>query len=97
MADAPENALTGFRAEIDAIDAEIVALLARRMAVVDRVIVAKRSHGLPALIPARVEEVAGQVRRHAGELGAPPDLAEAVWRTMMDWVIAYEDERLSPR
>ncbi|MGI6245251.1 MAG: chorismate mutase [Pseudochelatococcus sp.] len=93
---AAENVLAEFRAEIDAIDADMVMLLARRMAVVERVIAAKRANGLPALIPARVEEVAAHVRRRAAEAGAPPDFAEAVWRTMMDWVIAYEDERLAP-
>ncbi len=95
MGDDREQALAGFRAEIDAIDVEIVALLARRMAVVHRVIDAKRAHGLPALIPARVEEVADNVRRHAAAAGAPPDFAEAVWRTMMDWIITYEDQRLN--
>ncbi|MGV6871207.1 chorismate mutase [Pseudochelatococcus sp. B33] len=95
MTDDRQRVLAAFRAEIDAIDAEIVHLLARRMTVVDRVIVAKQRHALPALIPERVEEVADHVRRRAGAAGAPPDLAETVWRAMMDWVIAYEDRRLN--
>lgn len=95
MTDDRQRVLAAFRAEIDAIDAEIVALLARRMAVVDRVVVAKQQHALPALIPERVEEVADNVRRRAEAAGAPPDLAETVWRAMMDWVIAYEDRRLN--
>lgn len=95
MTDDRQRALADFRAEIDAIDAAIVALLAKRMAVVDRVVVAKRTHQLPALIPERVEEVADNVRRLAEAANAPPDLAETVWRTMMDWVIAYEDRRLN--
>lgn len=95
MTDDRQRVLAHFRTEIDAIDAEIVALLAKRMAVVDRVIVAKRQSGLPALIPARVEEVAANVRRHAATAGSPPDLAEVVWRAMMEWVIAYEDQRLN--
>lgn len=90
-----EKMLAGFRAEIDALDAELVALLARRMAIVDRVILAKRKHGLPALIPSRVEEVAGLVRQHAVEAGISPDFTETVWRVMMDWVIAYEDRQIN--
>jgi isochorismate pyruvate lyase len=86
--------LAPLRAEIDAIDAEIVALIAKRMAVVERVIAVKRAAGIPALLHDRVEEVASNVRRKAESLGAPPDLAEAVWRAMMAWVIAYEDEKL---
>jgi isochorismate pyruvate lyase len=87
--------LAAFRAEIDAIDAEMVALVARRMAVVDRVVAVKREQGLPALIPHRVEDVAARVRTEAVRRGAPPDLAETLWRTMMAWVIAYEQDRLT--
>lgn len=88
--------LAEFRAEIDAIDIELVRLLARRMGVVNRVIVAKREKGIPALIPSRVEEVETHVRKRAEEAGAPADLASAVWQAMMAWIIAYEDERLRP-
>ncbi len=87
-------ALAPLRAEIDAIDADLVALIAKRMAVVERVIAVKRASGIPALLNDRVEEVAAHVRHRAAALGAPPDLAETVWRAMMDWVIVYEDEKL---
>ena len=87
-------ALKPLRAEIDAVDAEIAALLAKRMAVVERVIAIKREAGIPALLKDRVEEVAAHVRGQAEARGAPPDLAETVWRAMMGWVIAYEDVRL---
>lgn len=86
--------LAKLRAEIDRIDSELVKLLAARMQVVDRVIAVKQKTGLPALIPDRVEEVASRVRDEAKKLGAPPELAELVYREMMDWVIAYEEKRL---
>jgi isochorismate pyruvate lyase len=91
---AGEKNLTELRAEIDRIDSELVKLLAARMKVVDQVIAVKTKTGLPALIPERVEEVAGRVRAEAERLGAPPELAELVYRRMMDWVIAYEEQRL---
>jgi isochorismate pyruvate lyase len=86
--------LAELRAEIDRIDSELVKLLAERMKIVDRVVEVKQKAGLPALIPDRVEEVASRVRFEAKKLGAPPDLAELVYRKMMDWVIAYEEKRL---
>jgi isochorismate pyruvate lyase len=89
-----DHELAEFRAEIDRIDSELVKLLAARMQVVDRVIAVKRKTGLPALIPERVEEVAARVREEAQRLGAPPELAELVYRRMMDWIIAYEERRL---
>ncbi|MBB3809817.1 chorismate mutase [Pseudochelatococcus contaminans] len=95
MTDDRQRVLADCRVEIDAIDAKIVDLLVQRMAVVERVIGIKHAHGLPALIPERVEEVAGNVRSQAEAAGIPPDFAETVWRAMMDWVITYEDQRLN--
>jgi isochorismate pyruvate lyase len=56
-----ERSLAPFRAEIDRIDAEIVVLLARRLEVVKHVIAVKRSEGLAALLPERVEDVVEKV------------------------------------
>jgi isochorismate pyruvate lyase len=87
-------ALGGLRGEIDAIDAQIVALLARRLQVVDRVIAVKQRDGIAAHLPERVEEVVAGMRRSASAHGLPPDLAEAVWRAMIDWIVLYEDETM---
>lgn len=89
-----ERALDPFRAEIDRIDTEIVALLARRMEVVKHVIAVKKTEGLAALLPERVEDVVEKVTARAETEGVPPELAEKLWRLMIEWVIAYENERL---
>lgn len=89
-----ERALDPFRAEIDRIDAEIVALLARRMEVVKHVIAVKKTEGLAALLPERVEDVVEKVTARAETEGVPPELAEKLWRLMIEWVVAYENERL---
>ncbi len=92
--------LADLRAEIDRIDDAIVGLIAERMAVVEAVIGVKTRNGLPARIPDRVEEVVAHVRAAAAQKGAPPDLAEAVWRAMIEWTIAHEEQALkttSPR
>ena len=90
-----EDVLRPLRDRIDAIDTEIVGLLARRMDCVGEVIGMKQAHGLPARIDARVEEVVANVRAKANELGAPPDLAEVVYRHMIEWVIAHEEGHLT--
>ena len=97
MAVSDESVLAPLRAEIDAVDAEIVALLGRRMAVVEQVLAIKRREGIAALLPDRVEEVVRNVRDRAEQKDVPPALAEAVWRAMIGWVVAYEDERLGGR
>jgi isochorismate pyruvate lyase len=78
------------RAEIDRIDAELVALLARRVACIDRAVELKREAGLPARIAPRVEEVAGNARDAAAEWGLEPAAVEALWRTIIEWSIARE-------
>ncbi|MCS0496636.1 chorismate mutase [Ancylobacter sp. MQZ15Z-1] len=92
----PENerSLAPFRAEIDAIDGEIVELLARRFEVVKHVIAVKRAEGLAALLPERVEDVVEKVMVRAETKGVPPELVEKLWRILIQWVIDYENERL---
>ncbi|WP_299963358.1 chorismate mutase [uncultured Roseobacter sp.] len=86
--------MTELRAGIDALDREIIALLARRVGYIDRAAEIKAQAGLPANIPARVEEVVARVRAAAGEAGFDPALAETIWREMIGWSIAREEEKL---
>lgn len=61
--------LHGIRAEIEGIDRELVALIARRVNLARRVGAAKLEAGLPTLDPSREAEVvsrAGQLARDAG-------------------------------
>lgn len=82
------------RAHIDALDARLIALLAERSGLIDRAAQIKARQGLPARIDARVEEVASLARIRAAEAGLDPDLAEAMWRLMMEHFIAQEDAQL---
>lgn len=93
MSEAPQ-ALADLRREIDAIDAEMVGLLARRLGVVHRVLEVKQQHGIPALLPDRVEDVVARVTRDAAAQGVPEDLVEDLWRRLIAWTVAYEEQRL---
>ncbi|MGC9370514.1 MAG: chorismate mutase [Paracoccaceae bacterium] len=84
------------RRQIDALDRDLVALLARRAAYIDRAAELKPAEGLPARIAARVEEVAANARRNAEAAGLDADFAEALWRSMIDWSIAREERVLGP-
>ncbi len=76
---------------IDALDRELVQLLTRRAACIDRAAQLKSQVGLPARIPERVEQVAENARRNAASAGLDPDFAENLWRSMMEWAIAREE------
>ena len=92
-----EVVLRPLRDRIDAIDEQLVTLIAERMGAVDEVVTVKQAHGLPARLDDRIENVVARVRARAAHLGAPPDLAEILWRRMIEWVIAYEDGKLKAR
>ncbi|MGE3873613.1 MAG: chorismate mutase [Parvibaculaceae bacterium] len=87
-------ALVDLRRQIDAIDSELVALIARRQRCVEQVIEIKRAEKLPARIPERIEEVLARVRALAEAEKLEPDLAVALWREMMERFIAYEERAL---
>ncbi|HBD92250.1 MAG: chorismate mutase [Rhodobacteraceae bacterium GWE1_64_9] len=82
------------RVEIDRLDGEIVALLAARVGYIDRAAQLKPAEGMPARIEARVEEVVARVRARAMAEGFDADLAEALWRRMIDWSILREEKVL---
>lgn len=86
--------MPSLRAEIDALDERIIALLARRSQLIDRAAQIKAAEALPARIEWRVEEVVTNARRHAAEAGLDPDLIESLWRQIIDVAINQEDRHL---
>jgi isochorismate pyruvate lyase len=84
------------RAEIDRVDAELVARFAERARYIDRAVAIKAGLDLPARIEARVEEVVRNVRGHAAVHDLPPDLVEKLWRRLIEWSIAREESALGP-
>lgn len=94
MSDKIPDDLKVARNEIDRIDAQLVRLLGERQNVVERVIDIKKRNNLPAYIPDRVDVVIENAARQASEVGLSPDLARRLWRTMVEWFVDYENEKL---
>lgn len=82
------------RVLIDALDRRLVALLTERSACIDRASAIKHDAGLPARIDDRVAEVIANVRAEAARNGLDPDLAAALWTTLVEWSIAREERAL---
>lgn len=82
------------RAEIDRLDRALVALLVERAACIDRAIAVKTAEGLPARIGSRVDEVLAKVHVAAAEGGLDVALADALWRQIIEWSIAREEQVL---
>jgi len=86
--------LTDIRNEINAIDDEIIALLARRFALLPDVVAYKRAHGLPAVIPERVAEVLKRNIATAAARGLDSDLVHAVYQLIIDHYCEAESQKL---
>ncbi len=80
------------RHQIDKLDVKIIELLANRSNFIDRATELKKSNGMPARIPERIESVVSNARNAAEELDLDADLVEKIWRILIDWSIQREAE-----
>ncbi len=78
-----EQQLTALRDEIDDIDAQLVALLAKRRAVTTKVGLLKREAGIPIFAPEREASLLTVRRQQAIEVGLSPELIEDILRRLM--------------
>lgn len=84
------NSLEEVRLQIDSIDRDVVALLARRGNLVAQAAAFKQTTD-DVRAPARVEQVIAKVRGIAAETGASPEVVDQVYRAM---IAAFIDEEL---
>ena len=75
--------LAALRRDIDALDAQLVDLLARRAAKVQEVVRLKKAAGLPVYHPAREEDLISQRREQAVRAGLDPDHVEEIFRGIL--------------
>ena len=86
------NSMDELRHQIDKLDVKIIELLANRSKFIDRATELKKSNGMPARIPERIESVVSNARNAAEELDLDGDLVEKIWRILIDWSIQREAE-----
>lgn len=93
MTDRPRPAdcttMSDVRQGVDAIDRMLVELLAERQAYMDAAARIKTDRSV-VRDPVRIEDVIAKVKVAAREAGLAEDIAEPVWRTLIDRCIAYE-------
>lgn len=94
----PDECLTkqDIRTEIDRLDHALVRLFAERQTYVRRMADLKR-HPDEAFDQERIESMISVIKRRAGDLRLDPDQAELVWRTLIDWNIAFEKQVIADR
>ena len=84
------------RAGVDALDAQLVELLARRFAYM-RAAARLKPERSQVRDEVRKAEVIANVRRQAEALGIPGDVAGELWERLVELSIAYEFERWDER
>ena len=87
---------TDIRTAIDALDEELLQLFARRQGYVRRMAELKR-HPDEAFDHHRIETMVAALKDRAEELGLEGEQAEAVWRTLIDWNVAFEKRTIAAR
>jgi isochorismate pyruvate lyase len=90
---APQDcgSMTELRLTIDALDQQLVALLARRQLYIERAAVLKPDRSA-VRDETRVEDVIAKVLAAARQAGLSGAIAEPVWRTLIEHSIRHELE-----
>ena len=87
------DALSNIRSDIDNIDSQLIRLLAQRQILVQKAGRLKPKGDKSAVrANDRVAQVIANRRKEALELGLSPDVAESVWRSMIQAFIALEEK-----
>ena len=87
------DALSDIRIDIDNIDRQLLRLLAQRQILVEKAGRLKpKGDKVTVQASNRVSQVIANRRKEALELGLSPDVAESVWRSMIQAFIALEEK-----
>ncbi|MDN3614150.1 bifunctional chorismate mutase/prephenate dehydrogenase [Vibrio gallaecicus] len=84
--------LNALRDQIDAVDKQMLDLLAQRLSLVEKVGEVKSEHGLPIYVPEREAAMLASRRKEAEKIGVPPRLIEDILRRTMRESYASEKD-----
>ena len=92
-----EQELEILRRQLDNIDREIVSLLGKRQAEVERVVSLKKAYNLPVYHPAREEDLLSQRRIQGAEAELDPDYIEDLYRRILRQSRVEQTARLAQK
>ena len=97
VSDDVEQELEILRRQLDNIDREIVSLLGKRQAEVERVVSLKKAYNLPVYHPAREEDLLSQRRLQGAEAELDPDYIEDLYRRILRQSRVEQTARLAQK
>ncbi len=83
------QSMADVRREIDRVDRALVRLLAERLTYIERAGHIKKDRAV-VRDEARINDVLAKVKAACEHAGFPPEIAEPVWRALMEGSIAHE-------
>ncbi|HEY4178347.1 MAG TPA: prephenate dehydratase domain-containing protein [Kofleriaceae bacterium] len=89
--------LSSLRERIDAVDKQIIALLAERLRIVEGVVEAKLSTAAPFRDREREESLIARLREHAVAAGVDPHEVERLYRIIMELSVAHQEAMVRAR
>ncbi len=89
--------LSSLRDRIDAVDRQIIALVAERMKIVEEVAIAKLDAASPFRDRDREERLLLRLREHAAAAGVDPHEIERLYRIVMDMSVAHQEQTVRNR
>ncbi len=92
-----EQELEILRRQLDNIDREIVSLLGKRQAEVERIVSLKKAYNLPVYHPAREEDLLSQRRIQGAEAELDPDYIEDLYRRILRQSRVEQTARLAQK
>jgi chorismate mutase len=90
-----DNPMAPLRAQINALDDQIIRLIAERYALLADVVKVKAAHNIPHHVPARVAEVLARNEATAVAAGLPQGLVRNIYSLIIDAAHEYERANLS--
>ncbi len=96
MAPSDELRLEDIRAELDVVDRDLVAVLARRAALIEQVVRYKRQHRMGVVDRAREDAMLDHIETVAQAHELDPRVARIVLRSVIDAFTLLEVEVLEP-
>jgi len=92
-----DDAITGLRARLEALDTQLLELLAARLRIVDEVVTAKLAAASPFRDRAREELLLSRLRATAAKLGLDPHEIERLYRVILDMSVAHQEASVRAR
>lgn len=89
--------LKPYRARIDALDDQIIDLLAERIGIIHEVAAVKAEGGIPPILQDRVDEVLDRTSARAATKNMDPALARALYQYLVDYACNLEAELIAQK